>query len=424
MSQRQTFSINFYCRSSKMDRNGYAPIELSIVINSKRTYLKLQRKEKPEVFRKNIVSPRDNATKIFRDNQIVRINEIVDEMSSAGVELSAENLKACIRRGGVVVPYTLGELWADIIDNKKSDLRAGDVVTDTYNRYVRAKSALYAANGFNDQTPAKTVELQHINNLQHYVREGLKTSQCTAYNYHSRCKAAFTLAFQRGKIPANPYSGFRMDKGGKKEIVYLSKAEVGRITKKELDGRLDRVRDLFLFQCYSGLAYSDMALLTPEDFQNREGDLILIRKHRKKTGVLYKAMVFGEGIRILEKYNYRLPVLSNVKYNAYLKELQDICGIQKTLHTHLGRTTYICFLYNKHVQPSVIAEIVGHTSCKTTLKYYAKMDGTTIFDTFRQMALERVRKNPSRQTIPPSLMESLLSTPTSIIVTSTTQEIQ
>lgn len=416
MSKRQTFSLTLYCRNSKADKNGYAPIELSIVINGKRTYLKLQRKEKPELFKKNMQSTRENATKIFHDNQIVRINQIMDEMSLAGIELNAENLKACIRKGGVIEHYTLGELWGDIIDNKQSELKSGDIVTDTYKRYKLAKSALYAANGFTDQTPAREVELQHINNLQHYLRANIKTSQSTAFNYHVRCKSAFTLAFNRGKITSNPYSGFRMDKGGKTDIEYLTKSELARIAKKQLDGRLDRIRDLFLFQCYSGLAYSDMASLTPEDFTCRQGDLILIKKRRKKTGVMFKSMVYGEGIRVLEKYQYRLPVLSNEKYNTYLKELQTICGIEKRLHTHLGRTTYICFLYNKHVDPTVIAEIVGHTSCKTTLKYYAKMESTTIFNTFKEQALGRALTQSKRQNLPLTIMESLLTTPATVTI--------
>lgn len=416
MAQRQTFSLNFYCRASKADKRGYAPVELSIVINNERTYIKLQRKEKPEVFKNNLASKRDNETKVFRDNQIVRINAIVEEMSFAGVELNAQNLKACIRKGGVVKSYTLGQLWSDIIVNKQCDLRTGEISNDTYRRYGVAKAAFYKANGFTDDTPAKVVELQNINNLQHYLREDRKVSQGSVYNYHARCKAAFTLAFNRGKIPANPYSSFKMDKGERKEKVFLDKSEIAKITSKHLEGRMARVRDLFLFQCYSGLAYSDMASITPEDCTNREGDLILIQKPRKKTGVIYKSMVFGEGVRILERYNFNLPVLSNAKYNSYLKELQDICGIGKTLHTHLGRTTYICYLYNKGVEPPMIAEIVGHTSCKTTLKYYAKMDGKTIFEIFKQKSLGRGKQKPVEKLMLRSFQDQILASANSLTI--------
>lgn len=387
MATRQTFSVSFYCRPSKADKKGLAPIELSLVINGKRTYLKLQRKERPDDFNRAMKSKRDNELKVYCENQRIRINSIVEDMQFADIELTAENLKECLKKGGVSNYYTLGQLWADITFTKNNELSDGDIVVDTYQRYALAKMAFYAANNFEDNTPAKNVELQHINIFQHYLRTDLKLSQSTAYNYHARTKSAFVLAFNRGKIKSNPYASFKMDKGEKKEIVFLTEDEVNTIKTKDMIERLGRIRDLFVFQCYSGLAYSDMALLTPSDCQmNAEGQ-IFIRKRRKKTNRLFKSVVLKDGIEVLERYGYNLPVISNVKYNAYLKEIQTICQISKTLHTHLGRTTYICYLYNKGVPIDTIAEVVGHASCYTTLKYYAKMDPKTILDTFRERGI-------------------------------------
>ena len=117
--------------------------------------------------------------------------------------------------------------------------------------------------------------------------------------------------------------------------------------------------------------------------ENEQGQ-IFIEKRRKKTGKKFISMVLKEGKRILEKYDYQLPMLSNQKYNTYLKEVQDICGLEKELHTHLGRTTYICYLYQKNVEKEIIASIVGHATCRTTLQYYAKMDNQTIFNELRR----------------------------------------
>lgn len=387
MATRQTFSVSFYCRKSKIDKKGLAPIEVSLVINGERTYLKLQHKERPEDFKRAIESKRDNEMKVFCENQRVRINKIVEDMQFADIELTAENLKECLKRGGVSNYYTLGQLWADIIFTKNNELGDGDIVIDTYNRYNLAKEAFYAANNFTDDTPAKNVELQHIHIFQHYLRTTLQLTQSTTYNYQARTKSAFTHAFNRGKIKSNPYASFKMDKGERKEIVYLTEEEVNTIKTKDMIERLGRVRDLFVFQCFSGLAYSDMALLVPSDYQMNDRGQIFIQKRRRKTNVLFKSIVLKDGIEILKRYDYRLPVLSNVKYNAYLKEIQTICQIPKTLHTHLGRTTYICYLYNKGVSIDTIAEIVGHTSCHTTLKYYAKMDSSTILDTFYERGI-------------------------------------
>lgn len=397
MATRQTFSISFYCRPSKVDKKGLAPIELSLVINGKRTYLRLQRKEYPDEFNRAMNSKRENELKIYCENQRIRVNTIVEDMQFADIELTADNLKECLMKGGVSNFYTLGQLWTDIIYNKQGELEEGDIAVDTYNRYNLSKTAFYKANGFDDNTPAKVVELQHINIFQRYLRGEMKLSQYTAYNYHARAKSAFVLAFNRGKIKSNPYASFKMDKGEKKEIVYLTEEEVNTIKNKQMVERLNRIKDLFVFQCYSGLAYSDMALLEKEDYQRNEKGQIFIQKRRKKTKQLFKSIVLRDGISILEKYDYVLPVISNVKYNAYLKEIQTICGIDKSLHTHLGRTTYICYLYNKGVPIDTIAEIVGHSSCHTTLKYYAKMDNSTIFNTFRQLNIANNTPDTSKE---------------------------
>jgi integrase len=376
--------MRFYCRKSKADKQGLAPVELSISINGERTYLRLPRKERPEVFAKEYKSKRNNAINVYCENQRTHLNEVVEEMQFAGIELTATNLKECYKRGGIAPLYTLGQLWHDIIDNKTIEKANGDLDDDTYNRYILARDAFYEATGHDRNTPAQNVELQDLNRLQQHLRsKGRK--QSTIHQYHAKCKAAFTLAFNRGKIKSNPYSQFKMDKGDKKEIIWLTTKELGTLTKKDFSAdRLRKVRDLFLFQCYSGLSYGDMEELERRDYQENDKGQIYIEKHRKKTGVRFLSMVLAEGKRILEDYDYELPILTNQKYNSYLKEVQDICGLDKVLTTHVGRKTYVCYLYQKQVPIEVIATIVGHTTCYTTLRYYAKMDKETIFKELRK----------------------------------------
>lgn len=384
MATRQTFSISFYCRKSKADKKGLAPIEISIVINGQRTYLRLPRKERPEEFKKAMESKRENEMKVYCENQRVRLNSIVEDMQFSDIEITAENLKECYQRGGVAKFYTLGELWEDIIGNKKGEKATGDIQLDTFRRYTIARDAFYEATGYDKNTPAKKVDIQDVNRLQQHLRDKGIT-QGTIYQYHARCKAAFSLAFNRGKIKQNPYAEFKMNKGEKKDIIWLTMKELDTLMNKDFKiERLEKVRDLFIFQCFSGLSYGDMAELERKDYQKNNRGQIFIDKHRKKTGKRFISIVLSEGKRILDKYDFQLPVLSNQKYNTYLKEVQETCGLDKELHTHLGRTTYICYLYQKHVSIETIATIVGHSTCKTTLRYYAKMDNESIFDELRK----------------------------------------
>lgn len=379
MAIRQTFDIQFYCRKSKTNKSGLAPVELSIIINGERTYLTLQRKEKPEEFKEAMSAKKTNAIKSFCENQKHLIDDFVEQMTFAGIELTADNLRECLKRGCVAQVYSLGDMWRDILGNEKSKLSTGDLSPLTYRKYTLAQEAFYAANNFKETTPAHSVDIQHINQYQFYLK-GTGLEQSTIYNYHARAKSAFTLAFNRGKIKSNPYAGYQMNKGEKKPIVWLTEEELIQIANKDVHiDRLSKVKDMFLFQCYSGLAFSDMALLTKADFKvDKESKQIYVEKRRVKTGELFMSMILKEGKAILEKYNYALPCVSNQKYNAYLKEIQTICGIEKSFHSHLGRTTYVCYLFNKGVSPEVIAKMVGHSTCKTTLRYYAEMDKTTL----------------------------------------------
>ena len=393
---RQTFDINFYCRKSKADKNGFAPVELSIVINGERCYLRLQRKERPEDFKRAMESKRANDLKGFIENERILINRIVEDMSFADVELTAENLKECLKKGGVANFYSLGQLWNDVLHNKKAELSTGDLAMETMRKYLLAKDAFYKANQVDDKTPAKEMTVQNIINLQSYLRsQGMK--QNTIYQYHAKCKAAFTLAFESGKIKRNPYAPYRMDKGEKKEIIWLTDDEMKRIKEKEISiERLGNVRDLFVFQCNSGLAYADLATITKKDFQHNEMNQTFIEKDRMKTGERYVSIILNDGLEILERYDYTLPILSNQKYNSYLKEIQDLCGIEKTMTSHLARRTYVCFLYNRHLPPETIAAMVGHYTVQTTLKYYAKMDKRTIFDDVRKYGVANETK-PGKQ---------------------------
>lgn len=394
MVQRQTFDISFYCRPTKAGKNGLAPVELSIIINGERHYLTLQRKEYPAEFKAAMASKKTNAIKQFCENERTLIQDYVQQMAFAGVECTASNLKECLKRGYVSMQYSLGDLWRDILDNERNKLKTGDIGEQTYKKYVLAHREFNVANGFTDETPAANVDVQHINQFQFHLREkGL--IQPTIYNYHARAKSAFTLAFNRGKIKANPYAGFTMTKGKKKPIVWLTEEEVAIIAGKEFSvERLDKVRDLFLFQCYSGLSYSDMALLQREDYQvDAETQQIYIEKERKKTGETFFSILLPGAKEILEKYDYQLPILTNQRYNSYLKEIQDLCGIDKTLHTHLGRTTYVCFLNNNNLTADEIAALVGHSTSKTTIRYYAAMDRSNVL---RQVA-EAVGLKPTAQ---------------------------
>ena len=135
---------------------------------------------------------------------------------------------------------------------------------------------------------------------------------------------------------------------------------------------IDRIRDLFLFQCFTGLAYADFEKFNFEkDVEERNGKYI-VSDRRKKTNEDYKIVLLTPAIEILKKYDYKLPIISNQKYNVSLKVVAQYAGIDKNITTHMGRHTFAVFALNNGVPIEIVAKMLGHTNIRTT-QVYAKV---------------------------------------------------
>ncbi len=167
-------------------------------------------------------------------------------------------------------------------------------------------------------------------------------------------------------IPKNVVSGMKF-KVPDKEIQFLSREELDIIENKDMIGRLNQVRDIFVFQCYTAMEYSRLSNF--EVRRNIDGEL-WIYSYRKKTKKKADLPMFDKAFEIWSKYDKELPIKSNAKMNSYLKEIQDICGIEKKLTTHLGRHTFattICIEQN--VPKETVAKMMGITLSRLESTY-------------------------------------------------------
>ena len=115
-----------------------------------------------------------------------------------------------------------------------------------------------------------------------------------------------------------------------------------------------------------------MAALTKEDIQFNESGQPYIHKRRAKTNVYFTSVILNDGINVLKKYDYELPIISNQKYNAALKFIRDICGIEKPLHTHIARHSYATRCINEGIRLEVVAKLLGHSTTRIT-QHYARL---------------------------------------------------
>lgn len=367
---RTTFNIGFVCRQSKVTKAGKAPVEMSIIINGKRTYLTLPMKEDPKQFQKLVASKKMNPMKEYLEQIYQKVVVAQTELVKNDIPVTAINLKDYIQNG-CTNSYTIDDLFTEYLKILKK--RVGvNLTAAVYRKYEIVRDLFYGS-------ISNTKQVNEITNgviANFYAELNRKYESTTSAAMMVKLKTIITYALDNGKLKINPFNSIKISKRTK-EVEYLTLDEIQAIKSKSFNGRLEKVRDLFLFQCFTGLAYADMAQLTKEDFQFN-GDQIFIKKCRVKTGISYLTVLIDEAVEIIRRYNFELPVLSNQKYNSYLKEIADLCGITKPMHTHIGRHTFATYMLNKGVSIEVVAKMLGHSNIKQT-QHYSKLVDKTVF---------------------------------------------
>lgn len=195
-------------------------------------------------------------------------------------------------------------------------------------------------------------------------------SQGTVYNYHKYLKLFIHDAMVDGYLEKSPYSRlpFSIGRGEKQYVDCVNEEQFNMIKDLHLSiPHIQRARDLFLFQCYTGLAYSDLMSFDYDNCEDIGGKLFYHAK-RTKTDTDFVFQMLSPAVELLKKYDYQLPKLSNTKYNDYLKVIGAMVGV-KNLHTHMGRATAATLFLSKGMPINIVARVLGHTTLKQTTRY-------------------------------------------------------
>lgn len=363
---RTTQSFCFYCRESKKNKQGYAPVELSIIINQKRVLINLPLKYTPEDFNRK---RQPDFIRQAIDEYRVKLNTYMVEMLQNNIPITASNLRDILRSGGVKT-YTVESLFNDHI--ALLSLRTNKEVVD---KYIRVRELFYAYYGKDKELSSITPSV--IEGFYCYINKGRKES--TTGGMMTKLKTVFKFALANGHMKIDPFQNIKITKG-KSRHEYLTEEELKRLVETPLPlERLDKVRDIAVLSASTGLAYIDLCNLTMEDI-SRKDDLWYINKTRHKTGIEYTTVVLPEGRKVIEKYNGIPSIPSNQKLNAYIKEIQVLCNIDKPLHFHLMRKTFATLMLNRGVRMDVVAKLLGHSTPTLTAKLYTHVHNETILN--------------------------------------------
>lgn len=206
-----------------------------------------------------------------------------------------------------------------------------------------------------------------------HLREQGGRKGSTLQRYHKDLRSYLERAVMAGLLEENPYRRFRMPKVDRASTIkYLTVAERTRIEQLELTDTAAAVRDMFIFCCYTGLAYSDMQNMSPEDVEHTDDGRLILCSSRQKTGSPFRITLLKKAREIADRYWYRFPRLSNQKCNMYLKGIQAAAQIKTKLTMHVARHTFATWALNEGVNIETVSKMLAHSNIDTT-QIYAKV---------------------------------------------------
>jgi len=352
-----TFGVAFYLKKQKANQAGKSPIYARITVNGKRIEISVKRSIEDSNW-----NPVKGMAKGSRE-EITKLNKYLDQFKSGIVEgyqqlllqkkfITAELLKEKVT-GADQSEYTLCKLM-DYHNTEQAQVLEPGTMKNYYTTQKYIKEFVRERFKTSDKYLSE-LTYKFITDFEYYLRnrkpeKGQKPLNNNGLMKHIErfCKMV-NLAVRLEWIDRSPFHAYQL-KFDKVEREYLTKDELARIEAKKFNiVRLQVVQDLFVFSCYTGLAYIDVFNLTPANLIEKSENNIWIATNRQKTNEPVRVPLLPKALAIIEKYKGHpqalaegkiLPTLSNQKLNSYLKEIADTCDITKPLTFHIARHTF------------------------------------------------------------------------------------
>ncbi len=400
-----TFGASFYLKKQKINQAGKSPIYARITVNGKRIEISVKRSIEESNW-----NPVKGMAKGSRE-EITKLNKYLDQFKAGIVEsyqqlllqkkfITAELLKEKVT-GEDQAEFTLCKLMEYHNAEQVKVLEPGTMKNYyTTQKYIKEfiKERFKTSDKYLSELSYK-----FITDFEYYLRnrtpeKGQKPLNNNGLMKHIErfCKMV-NLAVRLEWIDRNPFQAYQL-KFDKVEREYLTKDELARIENKHFNiVRLQVVQDLFIFSCYTGLAYIDVFNLTPANLIEKSENDIWITTNRQKTNEPVKVPLLPKALAIVEKYKGHpqalaegkvLPTLSNQKLNSYLKEIADTCDITKPLTFHIARHTFATTVTLTNGVPiETVSKLLGHSKLTTT-QIYAKVIESKLGDDMARLKVK------------------------------------
>ncbi len=362
-----------YNRYRKASATQDAVIEIRVYYQGKAKYMSTRIRVFPKEWQRGRVVNRVDAVILNKqlDKLLVDVRQIVYDMYEDGqIDIDAIPSRLMAKRKPNVT-------FLDFCEERTKIRKYGKAVDsqERYERFLRFLKGYGKIKTFFDLTEAKVMELDRYLKGQNNMKAKSRWN-----NYHRFLNSFILDAQKEGLLQLNPYDRVKIEKGSDYDGIdkYLTPEEFQKLRTATMpESRLERVRDLFVFHSYTCLSYHDLRAFDPKKIKEIDGKKLYVG-HRGKTKIEYTIPLLAPALEILAKYGDKLPILSNVKYNEYIKEVAKAAGIEKPVTTHWARHTGATLLLNAGVKIEIVSKVCGHSSIKMTEKIYAKLLPKTV----------------------------------------------
>ena len=396
-----------YNHRGRFGKDGAGPIEVRVTVNRRAYYINTGVCVRPREWKFDKIINRQDCD-VLNDRVAIilkRVDDLVNEYLESDKELDIADIR---RRA--MSPDSRRKLKdrEDMAQWMASQIPLLDVAHGTRKHYAVSVAALVASGTMRRWSDLTIENVHRFDAYLHTIKKHQTDAevkarkpveyiiQATVRNYHKDIKALLARALKFGLITANPYDRMKgeIKRGDKETVEFLTDAERDRIEGLTInDSMLATVRDVFVFQCYTGMAYSDAMAFSLDKCQ-QDGGRLTYSAPRVKTGVWFYIRVLPKALEIAHKYGGRLPRVADQTCNANLKTIANVTGITKKLTTHVGRHTFATWMLRNGVPIEHVSKMLGHRKITQTQRY-AKLMAMDVYGMFDKV--ETVMESPDKK---------------------------
>ena len=396
-----SYQLSFYLRKSRNNKSAESDIYLRISVDNKRSAISINRKVDPRKWHpksEKMLGKGPEATELNNYINVLKnkIKNIHQDLIEKDKTISSKSILDEFKGVNKKKPKMTLKSFKE--HNEQMDRLSGKSISKStakrywtcYNHVEQFINEEYKA----DDYPMNDINHQFISKFEYFLKTKRECNHNSALKYVNNFKKIVRIALANQWMDRDPFYNYKVQ-FETVEREYLNEEEVQKLIEKDLHlDRLKLVRDMFVFSCYTGLAYSDVKKLSSSDITKGIDGGKWIRIKRTKTKSLSSIPLLPVAEEILDRYKnhpevkdgkYVLPVLSNQKSNAFLKEIAALCGITKPLTTHLARHTFATTITLTNGVPiESVSKMLGHKDLRTT-QHYAKIVDRKISDDMKAL---------------------------------------